>query len=137
MTFLIGILGAGVGGGLMTILLAMIQRHWSKEDKQTERNEKTQGNTKDIHEINQKLDDMAKIQDALVQAQKVSMAYDIRYLGSCCIYAKEITLDNKQTLEQMYAAYRSLPGANGLCGTVMEEVEKLRVVPGAFVTKEV
>lgn len=36
MEFLIGILGAGIGSGLMAIVLAALQRKWAKADKKDE-----------------------------------------------------------------------------------------------------
>ena len=33
MEFIIGILGAGIGSGIMAIVLAMLQRRWANSDK--------------------------------------------------------------------------------------------------------
>ena len=103
---MIGILGAGIGAGIMSILQAALQRKWKKEDA-----EKV---------------DVALIR-ALVAAQKVTMIDRIRYLGGKYIQTGEISLEEKETLHEMHAAYRAL-GGNGHLDTVMEEVDKLRVV---------
>lgn len=102
--------------GLFALIQALFQRHWKKQD-----------DTIDLKQMNEKLDNLVQTQDVLIRATKVSLAHDINYLGECCIYAKEITLDNKKTLTEMHKAYRALPGENGLC-TVMDEVNRLPVV---------
>ena len=86
----------------MTILLAMLQRHWAKKDAKTGKLE------------------------ALVNAQKVVMVDRVRYLGSRYIKQKSVSLEDKETLIEMYNAYKSL-GGNGHLETVMQEVEKLPV----------
>ena len=105
MEFAIGILGAGVGAGMMSIIQAALQRKWKKEDA-----EKV---------------DPALIK-ALVEAQKVTMVDRIRYLGAKYIHAGEISLEEKETLHDMHKAYKAL-GGNGHLDTVMEETDKLPV----------
>lgn len=97
------ILSSGVGAGIMAIVLAALQRHWQKKDNKND-----------------------KIQH-LVDAQKVLMVDRVRYLGQSYIADKEITLEDKETLGEMYAAYKAL-GGNGHLTTVMAEVERLPVV---------
>lgn len=87
----------------MAIVLAALQRHWSKKDKRDDRI------------------------DHLVAAQKVVMVDRIRYLGSKYISLHEITLEDKENLKDMHKAYRGL-GGNGHLDTVMAEVDKLPVV---------
>lgn len=103
MEFVIGILGAGVGSGLMTIILACLNRHWAKKDKRDDR------------------------VDALVSAQKVMMIDRVKHLGKNYIKVGEISLDEKETLEEMYDAYKAL-GGNGHLDATMHEVERLKVV---------
>lgn len=113
MEFVIGLLGAGIGSGIMAILLAALQRKWAKTDA-----EKAQGKV-----------DPKKI-DAMCEAIKTIMVKEIRYLGTCHVYAKKISMADKQTIEEMYTAYKQLPGANGHCRTIMEEVRKLEIKGG-------
>ena len=103
MEFVIGILGAGIGSGLMAILLAVLQRKWSKDDKED-----------------------ARI-DALVNAQKVMMIDRVKWLGNQYIRNKQITLSDKDTLVDMHKAYKAL-GGNGHLDVIMNEVDKLPVV---------
>ena len=103
MDFVIGILGAGIGSGVMAIVLAALQRKWAKADKKDERI------------------------DALVNAQKVMMIDRVKWLGNQYIKAKEITLSDKDTLVDMHKAYKAL-GGNGHLDVVMKEVDKLPVV---------
>lgn len=103
MELVIGILGAGVGSGLMAIILAIIQRKWQKDDKEDSRI------------------------DALVNAQKVMMIDRVRWLGGQYIKEKQIRLSDKDTLIDMHKAYKAL-GGNGHLDVVMHEIEKLPVV---------
>lgn len=102
MGIVVSLLSGSIGAGLMTILLAMLQRHWAKKDAKTGKLE------------------------ALVNAQKVVMVDRVRYLGSRYIKQKSVSLEDKETLIEMYNAYKSL-GGNGHLETVMQEVEKLPV----------
>ena len=99
---LVGILGAGIGAGAMSILQAWLTRKWAKSDK-----------------------DESKL-DAVVTAQKLIMLDRVRYLGKKYISEKEISLEDKETLTEMHKAYKAL-GGNGHLDTVMEEVERLPI----------
>lgn len=112
MEIVIGILGAGIGAGIMTILQMWLQRKWKKEDAE-------------------KID--PNLVKALVESQKVMMVDRIRYLGGHYIQTGEISLEEKETLHEMHKAYRAL-GGNGHLDTVMEEVDKLQVVERRYST---
>lgn len=103
MEYLSIILSGSVGAGLMTIISAAMQRHWKKKDDKD-------GSIK-----------------ALVNAQKVLMIDRVRYLGGKYIQDGRISLENKENLRDMYAAYKAL-GGNGHLETVMHEVDKLPVI---------
>lgn len=102
-TAAIGILGAGIGSGIMAIILAAMQRKWNKADKKD-----------------------ARI-DALVTAQKVMMIDRVRHLGGAYIADGKVSLDDKDNLHDMHNAYKAL-GGNGHLDTVMAEVDRLPVV---------
>lgn len=105
MEWIIGILGACLGSsGLTAIILAVLQRHWSKKDKEDDRI------------------------GALVEAMKVTMIDRVTSLGKQHIKEKEISLADKENLKNMHKAYKRL-GGNGHLDGVMEEVEKLPVIP--------
>lgn len=97
---LMAVIGLAGSGGIASIITSFLNRYWIKHDKN----------------------------NVVAEALKVLMAHEIRCIGSSYVYAQEISLDDKETLDRMYKAYMALPGADGLCGTVMEEVGKLRVV---------
>ena len=84
--------------GLTAIVLAILQRRWSCHDKQ----------------------------DALVAGLKVLTVDRVRYLGRCYILDGKITLEDRENLEEMYTAYKSL-GGNGHLETIMSEVRRLPV----------
>lgn len=88
--------------GIASVVVACLNRHWSKQDKADTRI------------------------DALVEAQKVLMIDRVRHLGQTYIVANEISLADKEGLRAMYRAYKAL-GGNGHLETVMDEVENLRV----------
>lgn len=84
--------------GLTAIVLAILQRRWSCQDKQ----------------------------DALVAGLKVLTVDRVRYLGRCYILDEKISLEDRENLEEMYTAYKSL-GGNGHLETIMSEVRRLPV----------
>lgn len=102
MEFLETLLSGSVGAGIMAIVMAALQRHWKKKD-----------------------DKDGSIR-ALVNAQKVIMIDRVRYLGGKYLERGEIALEDKETLQEMYGAYKAL-GGNGHLETVMREVDRLPV----------
>lgn len=100
LTLILAILGSS---SVASIVVACLQRHWSKKDKGD-----------------------ARI-DALVEAQQVMMIDRVRYLGRGYIEAGRISLAEKENLVSMYNAYKQL-GGNGHLETVMQEIERLDVV---------
>ena len=87
--------------GLTAIVLAILQRKWACQDKQS----------------------------AIVAGLKVLTVDRVRYLGKAYIKAQSISLEDKENLEDMYRAYKAL-GGNGHLETVMDEVERLPVQGG-------
>lgn len=99
-TILVAILGSG---SLSAIVVACLNRHWSKKDKNDTRI------------------------DALVSAQKVLMVDRVHFLGEKYIAAGQISLENKETVQGMYDAYKAL-GGNGHLETIMHEIDRLPLV---------
>lgn len=97
------ILAALGSGGLSAIVVALLNRHWAKQDREDDK------------------------LTALVAAQKVVMIDRVRYLGQRYINDGGITLADKENLEEMHKAYRAL-GGNGHLDTVMAEVEELPII---------
>lgn len=89
--------------GLTAIILALLQRKWAKDDRKDDR------------------------VDALVAAQKVIMIDRVRHLSKAHIVSGEISLEDKETIKEMFAAYKAL-GGNGHLNTIMGEIDKLKVV---------
>lgn len=98
-TILLAVIGSS---GVASIVVACLQRHWSKKDKGD-----------------------ARI-DALVKAQQVMMIDRVRYLGKCYIEDGHIAIADKENLVGMYNAYKAL-GGNGHLETIMAEVDRLEV----------
>jgi len=99
LTLILAIVGSS---GVASIVVACLQRHWSKKDKGD-----------------------ARI-DALVEAQQVMMVDRVRYLGREYIKDGFITIQDKENLVSMYNAYKAL-GGNGHLETIMAEVDRLEV----------
>ena len=91
------------GTGLSSVVIVLLQRKWSKQDRHDAR------------------------VDALVNANKVLMVDKVRELGKKYIADGEIHLEDKENLQEMYQAYKSL-GGNGHLDTVMHEVNHLHVI---------
>ena len=113
-TILVAVIGSSAMASLVTLLTEAVKRRWKKKDE----GEKI--TPERIGEIERKI-------DALVKCQKVMSIDRIRYLGLCYIGSGGITLEEKETLHEMHDAYEAL-GGNGHLDTVMDEVDRLRVV---------
>ena len=99
MTGIVQIVVACLGSSVLTaIVLALLQRKWACQDRQ----------------------------DAIVAGLKVLTVDRVRYLGRSYINAHSISLEDKENLQDMYRAYKSL-GGNGHLETVMAEIERLPV----------
>lgn len=99
LTIVLAVLGST---GVSSIVVALLQRHWSKRDREDSRI------------------------DALVTAQQVLMIDRVRHLGRDYIEQGYIALPDKENLIAMYSAYKAL-GGNGHLETVMSEVNRLEV----------
>ena len=102
-SLIIALIGAVTGSGVASVVVALLQRKWSKQDKHDER------------------------VDALVDANKVLMIDKVRHLGKKYISEGEIHLEDKENLREMYLAYKRL-GGNGHLDTIMYEVDHLKVI---------
>lgn len=100
LTIVLAILGST---GVSTVVVACLNRKWSKQDNHDER------------------------MDAMIGAQKVLMVDRVRHLGQSYIYSNQITLESKENLIDMYNAYKKL-GGNGHLDTIIAEVEKLPII---------
>lgn len=88
--------------GVASVVVACLQRHWSKKDRGD-----------------------ARI-DALVTAQQVIMIDRVRWLGMKYIRDGYIALPDKENLHSMWTAYKAL-GGNGKLETIMKEIDRLEV----------
>ena len=107
------ILGLCLGSsGVSGLVVACLQRHWAKRDKQEQPRD-------------QKDDKLY----AIVAAIKVLTLDRVKHLAKCHIKDGYIDLGDKETLQDMHRAYKAL-GGNGHLETVMDEVERLPVTGG-------
>ena len=96
--------------GVMALVVALLGRKWARNDKKEDR--ETQENEK---------------LDAVINGLKVLTVDRVRHLGQCYLDAHEITLEEKENLQDMYAAYKRL-GGNGRLEVVINEVNRLPIV---------
>lgn len=98
-TLILGFLG---GSSVGAVVVACLNRVWTKKDRQAS--------------------ELANV----VTAQKLIMLDRVRYLGKNHIKDGHISLEDKETLIEMHKAYKAL-GGNGHLDTVMDEVEHLPI----------
>ena len=95
--------------GLTGLIVACFQRHWSRQDKKEE-----------------KADQRCEKQDAIVNGLKVLTVDRVRCLARSYIKEGSISLEDKETLQDMHRAYKAL-GGNGHLDTAMAEIERLPI----------
>lgn len=103
MEFLQIILSSGIGAGVMAIVLAALQRHWrNKDGRDTALN-------------------------ALINAEKVIIIERVRSLTKHYIADGGISFEEKETMQELYTAYRGL-GGNGHLDSAMDIINSLPVI---------
>lgn len=80
-----------------------------------------------LKRVNKKRDEKDDKIEAIIVALKVMMVDRVRHVGRSCIKEGEITLETKETINDMYRSYKAL-GGNGHLETIMEEVNELKVI---------
>ena len=109
------LLTGSVGAGLMVLIQKGIERHWQKKDKQEEREEMTDAETR-------------ALMLALVENAKIMTIDRFRWLVQKYIEAGEMTLSDRENMEDMYRSYKAL-GGNGHLETAVTEMRKIPVLP--------
>lgn len=112
-TIFLSFLGSGTASA---VILAVLNRYWKKKDEKEAKNSVTPEMITNLE---------GKI-DKCVNAQRVIMKDRIRYLGTCYIYAGEISIDDKSTLHEMHDVAEDLE-LNGSLDVVMGEVDSLPI----------
>lgn len=103
MDIVVGILGAGIGAGIMQIVNTVVNHKMQKDDTEDERI------------------------SAIMGALKVMIIDRIHFLVTSYIARGSVTLDEKETIQKMYLAFKAV-GGNGDCTVPMEELAKLPVI---------
>lgn len=89
--------------GISAIVVALLNRHWQKKDKEDTRI------------------------DAIVNAEKLIMIDQVKRSAKKYIRLGKISLDDKEHLKEQYDAYKAL-GGNGHLDPTMNEINRLKVV---------
>lgn len=108
------LIASGIGAGVMSIIQMIMKHHWDKQDKEEE--EKKARSRFD-----------PKLIQAIVDINRIQTIEFIRSNGKVYIDRGEIALEDKETIQEMFDCYHAL-GGNGHLNTVMEEINKLKVV---------
>lgn len=103
MNYFITILSALTSSGVTAIIVACLQRHWAKKDREDTR------------------------LDAIVNAQKLTMIDEVKRSAKKYIRLGKISLEDKEHIIEKYEAYKAL-GGNGHLDTTMAEIKHLKVV---------
>ena len=70
--FIIGILGAGIGAGIMTIIQMRMKRKWEKEDKQEAKTDTLAEIKTQLDALNKKIDSLSDDVSHVKVAEKAS-----------------------------------------------------------------
>lgn len=103
MEIVIALIAGLTGSGVASIVLACLNRHWQKKDR----------NNSQIA--------------AIVNAEKLIMIDQVKRSAKKYIRLKKISLDDKEHILEEYAAYKAL-GGNGHLDAIMNEINRLPVV---------
>ena len=109
------LLTGSVGAGLMVLIQKGVERHWRKKDQKEEREEMTDAETR-------------ALMLALVENAKIMTIDRFRWLVQKYIEAGEISLSDRENMEDMYRSYKAL-GGNGHLETAVAEMRKIPVKP--------
>lgn len=125
MEVIIGVLGAGVGAGTMTLIQMFVKRKWAQDDKQEEKTDKLDKLEKRLDEIDKKLkvlsDDIVHVKNA----DRAILSDRIKWLGERYLEAKEIEFEDRRVLNQLHDAYHNDCNGNGDYKNLMKAVNAL------------
>ena len=125
MDFVIGLLGAGIGAGLMTILLACLNRKWAKDDREEAEVKQIDKIEKHLQDIDNKITELSDSLSHLKSAEKASLSDRIKWLGTKYLDAGEIEFEDRRILNQLHSAYHDDCGGNGDFDSFMEIINDL------------
>lgn len=125
MEILYGILGAGVGAGVMTIIQMMIKRKWAKADRQEEKADKVGNLEKRLAEMDAKMSITLNELSHVKAANKVILADRVKWLGTKYVEAGEIDFEDRRIIRELHEGYHDHCGGNGDYDLLMKAIDKL------------
>lgn len=123
--FIIGVLGAGIGAGIMTIIQMFIKRKWSKEDKQEEKEDKLAALTAQLEDVNKKLDALSQDVGHVKIANQSILSDRIQWLGTRYLEDGEIDFEDRRILKNLHNSYHDHCGGNGDFDELMKDIYAL------------
>lgn len=125
MEIIIGILGAGIGGGIMAIVQLCLKRKWEKEDKKEAKSESIGAIVKRLDQMDTKLDAVSTDVGHVKIAEKAILSDRIKWLGTSYLEANEIEFEDRRNLHDLHDAYHNHCGGNGDYDILMREIDAL------------
>lgn len=138
-SFILGVLSAGVGAGIMAIVRDIIKRKWDKDDKKEDKEDAIKRIEKKLDSFieseKEREDRQEKVTSQLIEkvekntkATRLALLERLRYLGICYLNSSDnkIDVDDKELYLNMHEAYEDI-GGNGDLDTIVHEVKKREV----------
>lgn len=118
-TLLGGAFGAAIVAGLFGLIQWWLNRKAQKEDKAADQK------YADCAARGRELEDLRKLVDALIVAERVSQYDRIKHLAKSYIKRKWISVEEYEDLKQMHSVYHNELKGNGFLDDIMKEVNQL------------
>lgn len=130
MDILIGVLGAGIGAGLMSLIQLIVKRKWEKEDKNADKQDQYDELTERLGQIEEKIATLSEEVGHVKMADQAILSDRIKWLGTKYLEEGEIEFEDRRILHQLHNAYHNHCGGNGDFDILMQDVDALPLKHG-------
>lgn len=119
--------------GMKDLILWVLNRKASKEDREEDRQEKSldqrlEDHENDIKKILDILDKLEKRLDIAAQNDKVILKDRIKYLATTYIHEGKVSYDDKKNLKEMWSIYHYGLKGNGDLDDLMNLIDNLPLI---------
>ena len=125
MEIAVGILGAGIGAGLMTLIQMLMKRKWERDDRAESKSNELASIKASVDEIREKLNAVAADVAHCKAANRAILSDRIKWLGTQYIQAGEVDFESRRNLHALHNAYHDDCGGNGDYKILMADVDEL------------
>ena len=130
MDILIGVLGAGIGAGLMSLIQSIMKRKWEKEDKDADKQDQYDELTERLGQIETKIATLSEEVGHVKMADQAILSDRIKWLGTKYLEEGEIEFEDRRILHQLHNAYHNHCGGNGDFDILMQDIDALPLKRG-------